>query len=62
DHPAILIANHGPVVASSTLEAAVFAMEELEETARLIHLAQGLPIRHLTQQQVTELKTKFPIR
>ncbi|MGL5445757.1 MAG: aldolase, partial [Rhabdaerophilum sp.] len=45
DHPAILIANHGPVVASSTLEAAVFAMEELEETARLIHLAQGLPIR-----------------
>jgi ribulose-5-phosphate 4-epimerase/fuculose-1-phosphate aldolase len=61
-HPAILIANHGPVVAGPSLEAAVFAMEELEETARLIHLAGGLPIRHLSPAQVSDLASRFPIR
>lgn len=62
DHPAILIANHGPVVAGPSLEAAVFAMEELEETARLVHLAHGLPVRHLSPRQIAELKEKFPIQ
>lgn len=60
-HPAILIANHGPVVAAANLQAAIFAMEELEETARLAHLAHGLPIRFLTAQQISELQRKFPI-
>ena len=32
---AVLLANHGPVVAGADLEAAVNAIEELEETARL---------------------------
>ena len=32
-HSSVLLANHGPVVAGETLEAAVFATEELEETA-----------------------------
>jgi len=35
----VLLANHGPVVAGETLEAAVFAMEELEETAKTVSAA-----------------------
>jgi ribulose-5-phosphate 4-epimerase/fuculose-1-phosphate aldolase len=31
NHAAILLGNHGPVVAGSSLEVAVFAIEELEE-------------------------------
>jgi 3-dehydro-4-phosphotetronate decarboxylase len=61
-HAALLIANHGPVVAAPSLEAAMFAMEELEETAKLISLAKGMPIRLLSDQQVAELKTRFPIQ
>ena len=34
-YASVLLANHGPVVSGDTLEAAVFAMEELEETAKL---------------------------
>lgn len=62
NHPAILIANHGPVVAGASLEAAVFAMEELEETAKLVHLVRGLPVRHLNDGQIAELRERFPIR
>jgi ribulose-5-phosphate 4-epimerase/fuculose-1-phosphate aldolase len=41
-YSAILLANHGPVVAGTTLGAAVNAMEELEATARLHLLLRGL--------------------
>ena len=34
-YSSVLLANHGPVVSGDTLEAAVFAIEELEETAKL---------------------------
>ena len=34
-HHAVLLANHGPVVAGTSLAAAAAAIEELEETARL---------------------------
>ena len=40
--PPYLLANHGPVVAGDTLEAAVFATKELEETAKLYLLLRGL--------------------
>lgn len=60
-HSGILTANHGPVVAAPTLRAAVFVMEELEDTAKLMHLAHGLPTRQLLHEQVNELKMKSPI-
>ena len=45
-HHALLLANHGPVVAGSDLDAAANASEELEETAKL-YLCCAVP-RHAT--------------
>jgi len=59
NHAAILLGNHGPVVAGSSLEAAVFAMEELEETAKLVLLTRGLPVRRLDQDQIRDLNARF---
>ncbi len=58
-HHAVLLANHGPVVAGTTLAAASTALEELEETARLFLMLQGHRVRHLTPEQVDELRAKF---
>jgi 3-dehydro-4-phosphotetronate decarboxylase len=58
-HAAILLGNHGPVVAGSSLEAAVFALEEPEETAKLVLLTRGLPVRQLDRDQIRNLKTTF---
>jgi 3-dehydro-4-phosphotetronate decarboxylase len=54
-HHAVLLANHGPVVAGANLDAAVNAIEELEETAKLYLLLRGAKTRYLTHAQVTEL-------
>lgn len=59
-HHAVLLANHGPVVAGSGLSSAMDAIEELEETARLFLLLRGQPIRPLTDTQVAELRRRFP--
>ncbi|MGQ0750332.1 MAG: 3-oxo-tetronate 4-phosphate decarboxylase [Betaproteobacteria bacterium] len=58
-HHAILLANHGPVVAGSTLDAAVNAIEELEQTAKLMLLLRGQAVRLLTPEQVAELNRRF---
>jgi len=58
-HHAVLLANHGPVVSGSSLETALYAIEELEETAKLFLLLRGSQIRPLTQAQVSELDQKF---
>ena len=58
-HHAVLLANHGPVVAGTSLAAASSAIEELEETARLFMMLQGHNVRHLTPAQVDELRAKF---
>ena len=58
-YSSVLLANHGPVVAGDTLEAAVFAMEELEETAKLFLLLRGLNPRHLSPAQVADLTKAF---
>jgi ribulose-5-phosphate 4-epimerase/fuculose-1-phosphate aldolase len=56
----VLLANHGPVVAGTTLENAVFATEELEETAKLWLMLRRENIRPLTPEQVADLKAHFP--
>src|ERR1700710_1547075 len=58
-YASVLLANHGPVVAGDSLEAAVFAMEELEETAKLYLLLRGLNPRYLTPAQVKDLSDAF---
>lgn len=58
-HHAVLLANHGPVVAGDDLEAAVYATEELEETAKLCLLLRGERLRLLTPEQVAELHRRF---
>jgi len=58
-YSSVLLANHGPVVAGDTLEAAVFAIEELEETARLYLLLRGLNPRCLSPAQVSDLVKTF---
>ena len=58
---AILLANHGPVVAAKDLEAALYAMEELEETARLALLTRGMSPRMLTPAQVRDIVDHFNI-
>jgi ribulose-5-phosphate 4-epimerase/fuculose-1-phosphate aldolase len=60
-YSSVLLANHGPVVAGDTLEAAVFATEELEETAKLYLLLRGLNPRHLSPEQVTDLVKVFGV-
>jgi len=59
-HHAVLLANHGPVIAGKTLEDAVFAAEELEETAKLYLLLRGAPMRPLNEEQIAELRRRFP--
>jgi ribulose-5-phosphate 4-epimerase/fuculose-1-phosphate aldolase len=56
---AVLLANHGSVVAASDLRTAVYAAEELEETAKLLLLLQGRTSRLLTPAQVAELRERF---
>jgi 3-dehydro-4-phosphotetronate decarboxylase len=61
-YSSVLLANHGPVVSGDTLEAAVFAMEELEETARLYLLLRGLNPRYLSPEQVADLSKVFGLQ
>jgi ribulose-5-phosphate 4-epimerase/fuculose-1-phosphate aldolase len=58
-HHAVLLANHGPVVAGSSLSAAQDAIEELEETAKLFLMLRGQMVRSLTENQVMELRKRF---
>ena len=60
-YASVLLANHGPVVAGDTLEAAVFATEELEETAKLYLLVRGMNPRYLTPEQVSDLVSTFKL-
>ena len=60
-HHALLLANHGPVVAGRTLEAAGDAVEELEATARLFLALNGRPCRCLDADQVATLRRRFPV-
>ena len=58
---AVMLANHGPVVAGKDVEAACNAIEELEETARLAMLTRGLGPRMLTGAQVAAVVARFDV-
>lgn len=58
---AVMLANHGPVVAGKDVEAACNAVEELEDTARLALMTRGMNPRLLDEAQVRSLVTKFDI-
>jgi ribulose-5-phosphate 4-epimerase/fuculose-1-phosphate aldolase len=55
-----LLANHGPVIGGKDLESAVYAVEELEETAKLFLLLRNQATKFLTDLQVQQLKERFP--
>lgn len=59
-HHAVLLANHGPVVAGKSLEDAVYNAEELEETAKLYLLLEGRRTRYLDGAQIADLDKHFP--
>lgn len=58
-YAAVLLANHGPVVTGRDLASAVYAAEELEETAKLLVLLRDAPKRMVTAANVEELKVVF---
>lgn len=58
---AVLLANHGPVVAGKDLKAAVYAMEELEETAKLAFMTRHLERACLTPGQIADVVSRFDV-
>ncbi len=58
-HAAVLLANHGPVVSGHDLDSAMYAIEELEETSKLMLLLHGQKIRTLDGSQIQELRETF---
>ncbi|MCJ7872546.1 aldolase [Phaeobacter sp. J2-8] len=58
---AVMLANHGPVVAGKDIEAACNAIEELEDTARLAMMTRGLNPREIGPDMVQKLVTKFNV-
>ena len=61
-HAAVLLANHGPVVSGNDLDSAMYAMEELEETSKLMLLLHGQKIKTLENSQIEELREAFGAR
>lgn len=58
---AVMLANHGPVVAGKDVEAACNAIEELEDTARLAIMMRGYSARQLTEAHIKDLVTHFDV-
>ncbi|MBL4813269.1 MAG: aldolase [Rhodobacteraceae bacterium] len=58
---AVLLANHGPIVAAKDLQAAVYATEELEETAKLALFLAGAKPRLLTADQIRGVVDHFDV-
>ena len=61
-HHAVLLATHGPVVAGNSLEDAVYATEELEETAKLFLMLKDHQTRPLSKEQIEDLQKRYPIK
>ena len=60
-HSAVLLANHGPVVSGPDLEGAIYASEELEETAKIFLLVGNRPVNCLNAEQIDDLKQAFKL-
>lgn len=58
---AVMLANHGPVVAGKDVEAACNAIEELEDTARLAMMVRGMNARGLSDDEVGAVVTRFDV-
>ena len=58
---AVMLANHGPVVAGKDVEAACNAIEELEATASLALLMRGVDAQMLDAAQITDIVTHFDV-
>lgn len=58
---AVMLANHGPVVAGKDVEAACNAIEELEDTARLAMMTRGMAVNGLSAAQVEAVVTGFNV-
>lgn len=58
---AVMLANHGPVVAGRDVEAACNAIEELEDTARLALMTRGLSPQGLTEAQIRSVVNRFDV-
>ena len=59
EHSAVVLANHGPVVAAKDIQSAVYAMEELEAAARLTLEMYGRKPVYLTRDQVAILTSVY---
>ena len=60
-YSAVMLANHGPVVAGKDVEAACNAIEEFEDTARLAMMTRGLQPKMLSSDQIANLVSKFDV-
>ena len=58
---AVMLANHGPVVAGKSLEAACNAIEELEATAKLALMLRNCNAVALTDDQIHQTVSAFNI-
>lgn len=58
---AVMLANHGPVVAGKDIEAACNAIEELEDSAKLAFMLRSMNANLLTDGQVKNVVTKFDV-
>lgn len=58
---AVMLANHGPVVAGRDVEAACYAIEELEETAKLALMMRGMKSKMLSSDAVQHLVKQFDV-
>jgi ribulose-5-phosphate 4-epimerase/fuculose-1-phosphate aldolase len=58
-HHALLLANHGPVVAGADLAAAADALEEIEETAKLSLLLRGQAVAPVPEDEVRRLEELY---
>lgn len=58
---AVLLANHGPVVAGKDVWAATYAMEELEETAKLALMTRGMGAIGLSAAQAGAVARAFDV-